>query len=72
MYKYEFVEVSYSFSGLGLGNGHRYDIDSNICEIINEKAKKGFKYSGFIPITQRGTGIIEKITLIFEKEEINK
>ena len=70
MYKYEFVEVS--FSGLGLSNGHRYDIDSNICEIINEKAKKGFKYSGFIPITQRGTGIIEKITLIFEKEEINK
>ena len=69
MYKYEYEEITYSFSGLGFGKGHISEPDYDIKEIINEKNKNCFKYVGFIPNKQRATGLIEKITLIFEKED---
>ena len=35
-------------------------------EIINEYAKKGYKYIGFIPTSIANCGRFEKIDLIFE------
>ena len=69
MYKYEYEELTYTFSGLGFGKGHIYEPEYEIKEIIEEKAKQGFRYIGFIPTKQRATGLIEKITLIFECKE---
>jgi len=68
MYKYEYIPVIIEFSGWGAFNGNVYSIDS-YKEIINKKAKKGYRYVGFIPTKQRGTGHIEEIDLIFEKKE---
>ena len=36
---------------------------------IEEKAKEGFSYCGFVPVEQRGTGEATIIDLIFEKDE---
>ena len=33
-----------------------------------EKAKKGWRYVGFVPTIQRGTGHIQEMELGFEKE----
>lgn len=38
-------------------------------EIIDEKAKQGWRYVGYIPTKQRGTGHIQELDLIFEKME---
>ena len=36
--------------------------------IIEKKAKEGWRYVGYIPTRQRGTGHIEEMDLVFEKE----
>ena len=68
MYKYSYEKISYSFSGLGLFDGKIVEIDEDYHRIINEKAKKGWRYVGFFPTIQRGTGHIQEMELIFEKE----
>ena len=35
---------------------------------INEMSKKGYRYVGFVPVRQRGTGHIEIMDLVFEKQ----
>lgn len=35
---------------------------------IEQRAKEGWRYVGYIPILQRGNGYIEEIDLVFEKE----
>ena len=67
MYKYEYEKVSCNLSGFGLLNGNVYAI-SDYQTIIDEKALNGFRYVGFLPTKQRGTGHIEEIVLIFEKQ----
>lgn len=37
-------------------------------EIIARRAKAGWRYIGFIPTTQSGTGTIIEMDLVFEKE----
>jgi len=37
-------------------------------EIINSRAKHGWRYVGYIPTRQRGTGHVQELDLIFEKE----
>jgi len=67
MYKYEYEKISCNFGGFGAFNGNVYEIgDYQI--IINDRAKKGWRYVGYIPTKQRGTGHIEELDLIFEKE----
>lgn len=68
MYKYSYEKVSCSFSGLGLIDGKIVEIDEDYHYIINEKAKKGWRYVGFVPTKQRGTGHIQEMELVFEKE----
>ena len=36
-------------------------------EIIDKRAKQGWRYIGYIPTKQRGTGHIQELDLIFEK-----
>lgn len=70
MYKYVYRRIKNSLNGWGLISGNVYGNDEHQ-EIINEMAKKGYRYVGFIPVKQRGTGHIEAMDLVFEKE-INK
>lgn len=67
MYTYEFERVSAEFSGWGLGSGNKYGVEGHR-EIILERAQKGWRYVGYVPAVQRGTGHIQEIDLVFEKE----
>ncbi len=67
MYKYEYETVSCNFDGWGLGYGNVYSI-ADYRSIIDRRAERGWRYVGYIPTTQRGTGHIQEIDLIFEKE----
>ena len=66
MYTYEYEKIFIEFSGIGLFNGNIYSIE-DYKDIINKRALDGWRYIGFIPTKQRGTGHIEEIDLIFEK-----
>ena len=49
-------------------SGNVYNIEE--CQkIINDKAKDGWRYLGFIPTKQRSTGYIQELDSIFEKED---
>lgn len=67
MYKYEYESISCDFRGIGLFNGNIYRIE-DYKEIIDKRAKEGYRYVGFIPTKQRGTGHIQELDLIFEKK----
>ena len=67
MYKYEYEKVIIEFSGFGLLNGNVYGIEE-YKDIIEKRASEGWRYVGFIPTKQRGTGHIEEIDLVFEKQ----
>ena len=71
MYEYDYVKVSCNFGGWGVISGNVYST-GNFRELINSKAKDGWRYVGYIPTKQRGTGHIEEIELIFEKKESEK
>lgn len=45
-----------------------YEMEFEHREIINKRAESGWKYVGFIPTRQRGTGHIQSLDLIFEKQ----
>ena len=68
MYKYNFIKIECKLNGWGLMSGNVYNIEE--CQkIINDKAKDGWRYLGFIPTKQRGTGYIQELDSIFEKED---
>lgn len=67
MYTYEYERVKCGLDGWGFLGGNVYDI-GDFQTIIDNRAKEGWKYVGFIPSKQRGTGHIQEITLIFEKQ----
>ena len=71
MYQYEYEKIRCDFSGFGLINGNIYGID-DYQKIIQKRSKEGFRYVGYIPTKQRGTGHIQELDLIFEKEIKNK
>lgn len=71
MYTYDYVKVSCNLGGWGAFGGNVYST-GNYREIINSKAKDNWRYIGFIPTKQRGTGHIAEIELIFEKKESEK
>lgn len=68
MFKYEYERVCVDLGGWGVLNGNVYEL-GDYQTIINERAKNGWRYVGYIPTKQRGTGHIEEIDLIFEKKE---
>ncbi|MDB8679974.1 DUF4177 domain-containing protein, partial [[Ruminococcus] gnavus] len=67
MYQYEYETVSCNLEGWGFGSGYIYSIE-DYRSIISERAKDGWRYVGCIPTKQRGTGHIQEMDLIFEKE----
>lgn len=67
MYRYEYETVSCEISGWGFGSGNVYETD-DYRSIIDRRAKDGWRYVGYIPTKQRGTGHIGELDLIFEKE----
>lgn len=67
MYKYSYKKIRCNFNGIGLLSGNSYGIE-DYQEVIKEKAAQGWRYIGFMPTKQRGTGHIEELDLIFEKE----
>lgn len=67
MYKYEYETVYCDLGGWGPGSGKVYKTE-DYRVIINKRAAKGWRYVGYIPTKQRGTGHIQQFDLIFEKE----
>ena len=68
MYIYEYESVSAELSGYGLFGGAAWGNDETHRSIIDRRAREGWRYVGFFPTSQRGTGHIEQMDLIFEKE----
>ena len=66
-YLYSYETANCNLSGWGGFSGNIYQIE-NYRAVIDQKAKDGWRYVGFIPKSQRGTGHIEEMDLIFEKE----
>lgn len=67
MYIYEYERVSSNISGWGMISGNRYGTEE-YKQIINRRAAEGWRYVGFIPAVQRGTGHVEEMDLIFERK----
>ena len=67
MYIYEFERIHAGMSGWGMMGGNLYGTEEYRAVILS-RAKNGWRYVGFLPAVQRGTGHIEEIDLIFEKE----
>ena len=63
MKKYEYVSLK--FKGLFAN----FSLEDDYKKIIDEYARKGFKYVGFVPTKIEGYGRITSIDLIFEKDE---
>jgi hypothetical protein len=68
MYIYEYERVSSDISGWGMISGNKYGTEE-YKQIISRRAKEGWRYVGFIPAIQRGTGHIEEMDLVFEREQ---
>lgn len=66
-YTYSYETVCSSLGGWGAFGGNVYEIE-DFRPIIARKAAGGWRYVGYIPTKQRGTGHIEEMDLIFEKE----
>lgn len=67
-YRYEYERVNMEFSAWGPIGGNEYR-GTDHQEIIRLRAKQGWRYVGWIPAVQRGTGVISELDLVFEKEE---
>lgn len=61
MFKYEYVKVDNEAMIASKFTQHR--------DIIDEYAKKGYRYVGFVPIKSDSYGRIKEIDLVFEKQE---
>ncbi|MCR4952416.1 MAG: DUF4177 domain-containing protein [Solobacterium sp.] len=68
MKKVEFVRVTAELSGFGLGKGIKSEFAS-IEDIIKERIEDGWSYMGYVPVVTRGTGDIETLSLIFQRDE---
>ena len=68
MYRYEFERITSGVSGWGLISGNRYWTEEDYRELIAAMVRDGWRYVGFIPAVQRGTGHVEEMDLVFEKE----
>lgn len=68
MKKVEFVRVKSELSGYGFGKGTKYSFDG-VEEIIRKHIEGGWSFEGYVPLTTRGTGDIEEMSLIFQREE---
>ena len=68
MYTYEYEPVDFELSGWGPFQGTAYSMCADHRGIIEDRAKEGWRYVGYLPVRLRNTGHIQQIELIFEKE----
>ncbi len=68
MKKVEFVRVKSELSGYGLGKGIKSSFGS-VEGIIKKRIENGWSFEGYVPIETRGTGDIETMSLVFQKDE---
>lgn len=67
-YSYIFERVTAELGGWGPLSGNNYQM-GDYQSVIIRRAADGWRYVGFLPAVQRGTGHIEELDLVFEKEE---
>lgn len=67
MFKYEYEKINVDFDGWGFGSGKVYSIEE-YHSIIDRRAEAGWRLVTSVPTIQRGTGHIQELELIFEKE----
>lgn len=67
MYKYVYKRIETKIDGWGPLSGNVYLTEEHQ-GIINKMAEKGYRYVGFIPVKQRGSGFISVMDLVFEKK----
>ena len=67
MKKVEFVRLKSELYGYGFGKGAKYGFEG-VEEIIRERIESGWNYCGYVPLETRGTGDIETMSLILQKE----
>ena len=68
MLEYDFVSLDTdSGTAYSLYRGVRIDTNGHR-EVIAQRAAEGWRYVGWLPTTQRATGQIDQIDLIFERE----
>lgn len=68
MKRVEFVQLTSEMYGYGFGKGLKNSF-VGIEETIKERIETGWEYCGYVPIVTRGTGDIETLSLIFQKDE---
>lgn len=68
MKKVEFVRLKSELCGYGFGKGTKYSFEG-VEEVIRERIETGWTYCGYVPVETRGTGDIELMSLVFQKEE---
>lgn len=68
MKQVEFVKVRSELSGYGLGKGTVYRF-SGVEQTIRHYIESGWEYCGYVPLETRGTGDIEMISLVFQREQ---
>lgn len=68
MKKIKFIEIKSEICWYGGFKGTKYRFPE-INETIEDMINKGWEYCGYVPNETRGTGDIEKLSLIFQKEE---
>ena len=65
MYEYFHVKVAANVSPMLA----RYSIDPEYQNIIDRAAEEGWRYVGFLPVSQTAYGAILEYDLIFEQEK---
>lgn len=68
MKEVEFVRIKSEITGYGLGKGGRFSFEG-VESVIKERIETGWEYLGYVPLQTRGTGDIETMSLIFQKEK---
>lgn len=68
MRKVEFVRIKSELFGYGFSKGTKYRFNG-VEDVIRDRVESGWNYCGYVPLETRGTGDIETMSLIFEKEE---
>lgn len=68
MKKVEFVRVKSSINGFAPMKGPTNTF-KDVEKIIKERIEKGWEFAGSVPITTRGTGEIETMSLVFHKNQ---
>lgn len=68
MKRVEFEHINAEVTGYGFGKGLKNEF-FGAEEVIQKRVRDGWNYQGYLPLTTRGTGEIEMMSLVFVKED---